>query len=207
MKSFFSSASSAILAVLTVAACSSSTEEGSSSGDSGAGRRFVGQQRPAASCEVVLESPEVLASPHVSEDTKIAYNSVPPSSGPHFQSWANFMEFDKPIPYGFLVHAMEHGAVVLLYKCNGPNDAGCAPLVEGLRKIRSEARTDPSCDASIRVRIVIAPDPTLPTPIAAAAWGFTYRAACVDAPTLSKFVADNYALAPENFCTPGRTGF
>lgn len=195
-----------IAALLTlIPACSSDT--GETGADAGAGRRFTGTRRPAASCEVLLESPDVLASPHVPEGTAIQYNSTPPSSGPHFASWANFIEFSKPVPMGNLVHSMEHGAVVLLYKCDSPTGPGCADLVAGLRKIRDAVKTDPMCTSAIRARIVIAPEPTLPRPIAAAAWGFTYQAACVDAPTLSQFITENYALGPENFCTEGVSAF
>lgn len=208
--SFLSSTCAAALAATTVlAACGDDTQTDEPATDAGssASRRFTGQQRPAASCPVVLEAPSLLDSPHIPESAPVTYNSNPPSSGPHFSSWAHFQEYDKPIAPGFLVHSMEHGAVVLLYKCDGPTAPGCAPLVEGLRKVRDAAKTDPRCDAATRVRIVIAPDPKLETPIAAAAWGFTYKADCVDAPTLSKFIADNYALAPEDFCSPGRTAF
>lgn len=156
---------------------------------------------------MLLESPDVLQSPHVPVGSPVTYNSTPPSSGPHFPMWANFVEYDKPVPIGYLVHSMEHGAVVLLYKCESPTGPGCADLVAGLRKVRDAAKTDPMCSAAVRVRVVIAPDPTLPKPIAAAAWGFTYQAACVDEPTLNQFVAENYALGPENFCNEGITTF
>jgi len=181
------------------------TATGTVGGDAAPDRRLPGIVRPTASCPVELESPDVLASPHVPEGTQVTYNSNPPSSGPHFPAWANFQEFDKPIERGFLVHSLEHGAVVLLYKCDSPTGPGCADLVEGLRQVRTAAATDNACDPSIRVRVIIAPDPNIDKPISATAWGFTYKADCVDAPTLSTFVRENYARGPENFCTPGRT--
>ena len=41
------------------------------------------------------------------------YDSNPPSSGPHYPIWADFKEYATPVPDGYLVHAEEHGAVLL----------------------------------------------------------------------------------------------
>lgn len=197
-----------VIAACTVLACGNSDDGGSSSGtggtDGGADRRLAEPFRPAASCPVVIESPEVVGAQHVPEGTVITYNSNPPSSGAHYPVWANFMEYSAPLDEGYLVHSLEHGAVALLYKCD-PADPACAPTIEALRKIRDAVPTDPSCTTDIRVRIIIAPFPRLEVPVAAAAWGFTYKADCVDVPTLTQFVSDNYAKGPENFCNPGRS--
>ena len=77
-----------------------------------------------------------------------------------------------------------------------PGRAACAPTIDALRKIRDAMPTDPTCDPSIRVRVVIAPFPKLDVPVAAVAWGITYKADCVDVPTLTQFAKDNYARAP-----------
>lgn len=193
--------------LLLTAGCSSDEDPpaGEPSVDAGGDRRRPDPIRPDASCPVLIEAPEILDSPHVPEGTQVTYNSNPPSSGPHYPAWANFQEFDKPVDRGYLVHSLEHGAVVLLYKCASPTDEGCAPLVEGLRRVRAAAAEDRACDPSVHARVIIAPDPAIDTPIAGAAWGFTYKGDCLDEPTLSMFVRDYYAGGPEDFCTPGRT--
>lgn len=156
----------------------------------------------AAACNVRVERPPVLESPHVPEGSAVSYNSNPPSSGPHYGSWANFQEYAQPVDDRFLVHALEHGAVLLLYDCEG---VACLPIVAALRKIREAIPTDPQCDPSIRVRVILAPRPANDDTIAASAWGATYRASCVDTNSLVRFVIDNYGKAPESFCTPGIT--
>lgn len=198
-KLLFATSFSVVSAATVVLACGDSSEGGggAEAADSG---RLKEPLRPDASCPVVIETPEIVASPHVPEGTPIQYNSNPPSSGPHFPVWANFQEYAQPIPRGYLVHSMEHGAVLLLYKCAGACDA----VVAELRKVRDAIATDPGCDPSIRVRVIIAPDPDLASPVAAASWGWIYNAQCVDAPTLTAFVRDRYARGPENFCSPGR---
>jgi len=159
--------------------------------------------RPAAACDVTIESPPLRVSLHVPEGTPVAYCSNPPSSGDHYPVWAAFQEYSMAVDWPYLVHSMEHGAVVLLYKCDPP---GCPEIVEQLRNVRDNAAIDPMCiPHGGRNRIIIAPSPTIPTKVAAAAWGKTYKAACVDMPTLEAFVRDNYAKGPENLCDPGRT--
>ena len=165
-------------------------------------KRLPAPLRPAASCEVVIDTPELLASPHVVEGTAITYSSSPPTSGPHYPQWANFQDFTAPLEDGYLVHSLEHGAVALLYKCEG---AACVSTIEALRKIRDSLPADPLCDPAVRVRVVIAPYPKMDVPVAAVAWGWTYKAQCVDVPTLTQFAKDHYAQGTENLCAAGRT--
>ena len=187
--------------VLAAAGCSGDDEEsppGGSSGDAGA--RLDAPFRPDASCPVVIESPELIKGEHVPEGTELSWSSNPPSSGPHYPVWATFQEYAAPVPRAYLVHSMEHGAVLLLYKCDQP----CPAIVDELRKVRDAIAPDPLCSDPIRARVIIAPDPLLDVPVAAAAWGWTYKAECVDAPTLTQFARDHYAQGPENTCSPGR---
>ena len=144
-----------------------------------------------------------MASPHVAEGTAVTYDSNPPSSGPHYPTWANFQEYAQPVADGYLVHSMEHGAVLLLYRC--ASAAACPEIVAALRTVRAGIPTDPLCDPGIRVRVILAPRPSLETAVAAAAWGFTYEADCVDAASLTQWGIDHYAKAPENFCSPGQS--
>lgn len=158
----------------------------------------------AGACNVRLAMPPLMDSPHVPEGTAVTYDSNPPSSGPHYPVWANFQEFTKTIEDGYLVHSMEHGAVLLLYKCDPDAGAGaCDAMAAALRAVRDAVPTDPACDPGIRVRVVLAPRPANDVAVAAAAWGNTYRADCVDAPSLAAFVAAHYAKAPENTCAAG----
>lgn len=161
-------------------------------------------QKPAAACDVEIGSPPVPAVRHVPEGTALSFCSNPPSGGSHYPIWANFQEFEKPVDWGYLVHSMEHGAVVLLYKCDAVDAGGCPAVLDAFHKVRDEAAPDPLCTAGTK-RIIIAPSPTIPTMVAAAAWGKTYTAPCVDLPTLSAFVRDNYGKGPEQLCAPGTT--
>jgi len=192
-----------------VVACSGSSDSDAGMSPSGEGGlvdrgRLSAPLHPPASCPVTIDTPELLAGVHVPEGTVITYSSNPPSSGQHYPVWANFQEFSVPFDDGYLVHSLEHGAVALLYKCE-TDAASCAPTIEALRKIRDALATDPRCDPSIRVRVVIAPYPKMDVPVAAVAWGWTYKADCVDVPTLTQFAKDHYAQGTEDICAAGRT--
>ena len=191
-------------------ACGSDNASPTNVGNNDAGNEcaaFETKKVPGA-CEVTTQGYSIAGRNHIPEGTPVTYCSNPPSSGDHYPVWANFQEYTTPVPWPYLVHDLEHGAVLLLYKCDASTDAsaGCPEVVDQLRSIRNAAAVDPSCDTGVK-RIIIAPSPTIPTKIAASAWGYTYQADCLDEPTLTAFVHDNYAKGPEDICAAGRTTF
>ena len=121
--------------------------------------------------------------------------------------------FATPVPRGYYVHDLEHGAVVLLYHCDADADAGCADVVAELQKAVDALPDDPLCTSiadrndGVRVRAVITPDPDIPTAIAAAAWGWTYTADCVDLPSLTAFAREHYGQGTEQLCGNGQAQF
>jgi len=106
------------------------------------------------------------------------------------------------------VHNIEHGGIAFLYKCDQAD--GCPDVVSGLQQAMDQIPDDPLCteaDEGVRVRALITPDPLLDVPVAAAAWGWTYRAECLDVPSLAKFAKDHYSAGPECICADGTTNF
>jgi hypothetical protein len=129
----------------------------------------------------------------------VHYDTVPPCTGTHFSTWADYGVYDASVPWGFLVHSMEHGGVVLAYGCAATD---CPQVVAEMEAIAA-AQEDSLCSGPNPNRIVVVPDPTLPVPVAAAAWGHVYRATCLDPPSLHAFVDAHYAAAPEDTCAAG----
>jgi hypothetical protein len=75
---------------------------------------------------------------HVNPGTRVKYANCPPASGKHYNAVGQgpieakvYGPDEKTIPQGWL-HNMEHGGLVLLYKCPGPacDAAGQAALQE-----------------------------------------------------------------------------
>ncbi|MBK9265581.1 MAG: DUF3105 domain-containing protein [Polyangiaceae bacterium] len=139
---------------------------------------------------------------HVTTCTPVTYATNPPSGGNHWPTWAAFKKYTQRVPREMYVHAMEHGAVVLSYRC----DDGCPDVVAALETVFDEAQGDPLCvmqGNGPKTRLVLTPDPDLDTPIAASAWGATYTATCIDTESLGTFISANYDKGPEKLCYPG----
>jgi len=206
--------STAVFAPLAVVACGDDDKGGDPADASSPGDALVDSTShyvvPDAGCEVVIDGYPVLASPHVGKSVDIAYNSNPPSSGPHDQNWAAFQEFSDPVPRRNYVHDLEHGAVVFTYRCDLPGAGDCNAITELFRSTVSRLPDDELCareHATKRVRTVITPDPLLDVPIAASAWGWTYRARCIDPASLAAFVRDHYGQGTEALCSDGVVHF
>jgi hypothetical protein len=174
----------------------------------------ISVSHPEASCPVTIASYPLQAALHVDVGTDIQWNSNPPSSGEHYPVWAAYRDYGllvppKTVPRGYYVHDLEHGAIVLLYQCP-TGDCGGGGIAGQLQAVADSLPADPLCvqlNNGVRVRTVITPDPLINSPVAAAAWGWTYTADCVDAPTLRQFALAHYGQGPEALCGDGTTDF
>ncbi len=155
----------------------------------------------AGPCEVRIDEWPREDATHVEVGAEIRWGSNPPSSGQHYPVWAKWAKaYPSAVDRGYYVHNLEHGGVVLLYRC----PAGCAEVPVALEAIGREL-ADGSCSGDVNARWLASPDPLLEpaVQVAAAAWGFTYRAACLDEASLRAFAAAHYAHGPEDTCADG----
>lgn len=136
---------------------------------------------------------------HVAACSPLTYATNPPTSGSHYPSWAAFKWYTTPVPRGYTIHAMEHGAIVISYNC--PN--GCTDELGSLAAFLDARPADPMCVAPIKARVIVTPDPLIDTKFAAGAWGGFYKGDCFDFAALGAFFDTYYAKAPENFCFDG----
>ncbi len=157
---------------------------------------------PFDECTVYTATERATARDHRPVCSALAYPSMPPAGGPHFGQWADFGVYDAPVPWGFLVHALEHGAIVLAYRCEpGPE---CDAVRAELLGVVASAGVDPLCrTGDAESRFIVVPDPTLEWSVAALAWEHVYLATCLDRASLDEFVAAHYGQAPEDLCAPG----
>lgn len=157
---------------------------------------------PFATCTVTTSTDAISAATHLPPCTPFDYPFLPPSAGPHFSVWANFGTYAAPVPWGFLVHAMEHGGVVLAYNCATSSD--CDAVRTEFQAIIDARGVDPLCRMEDWPnRIIVVPDPTLSVPIAAVAWRNVYEATCLDPTSLRAFVDAHYGMATESLCAGG----
>lgn len=101
---------------------------------------------------------DVLDSPHVSpaQAASVRYDSLPPTSGPHYAFTVATGVYTSPVPDGLTVHALEHGHVAIQYALATPRDE-----VAALTRIARRYGAD----------VVLAPYPELRHGIALTAWG------------------------------------
>ncbi|HET6584512.1 MAG TPA: DUF3105 domain-containing protein [Nannocystaceae bacterium] len=124
---------------------------------------------------------------HVVEGSDVEWQSDPPSSGPHYPTWATYDEHDEVVPRGNWVHNLEHGAIVLGYRCNDD----CEPELDVLRDVLA---------ARPELRILLTPDPFLPGDerFSAISWTWIYRFDAPELETLLCFADQHENHAPEN---------
>ena len=153
---------------------------------------------------------------HVDVGTRVKYQWCPPASGRHYFSTGQgpiaggfYAQGDKTIPEGW-VHNLEHGAIVLLYKCPGD---GCTDAGESaMQSMLARWPNSPVCNTPPgSLTPVITRFDDMPYPYAAIVWDMVLPLQTLD----EKAIFDFYAaygeqFNPEKLCTapsasPGAT--
>lgn len=133
----------------------------------------------------------LLAADHVSPgDPHPPYNSSPPTSGPHWPVWAEWGVYDEPLPDELQVHNLEHGGVMLQYRCD------CPEAIAILERFADPATGYP-------VLLIAAPYPAMEPDIALTAWGRIQEltAADVTPDAVRAFVDAHVDAGPEQIHT------
>lgn len=113
-----------------------------------------------------------------------AYNSNPPTSGPHYPQWSKCGIFDEEILPETLVHNMEHGHVVIFYKPDLPKDEK-----EKLQNFVEERLSSRN--------ILMASNKNIPSNIALASWGWYQLFEKIDEEAMHAFYKAHKYKAPE----------
>ncbi len=159
----------------------------------------VRESEPDGVCGAVVRQYAGGSGAHHEECSDIQYSTSPPVFGDHYPYWAAYQSYDFPLPLGFLVHDLEHGAVVLFYDC--PD--GCDEEVARAKGFIAELPDDPRCASDVRVQVILVPRPGLGSRWAAAAWGWSLNAECFDASAFGEFYEAHHGRGPEDLCNQG----
>jgi hypothetical protein len=157
------------------------------------------ESAPMGDCAAVLRSYPGGNAAHLPECSNIIYAMSPPVFGDHYDAWAAYQTYDYPVPLGYLVHDLEHGATVIFYDC----PEGCADEVEAAQGFIDALPDDPRCAKAVRVQVTLVPKPELGARWAASAWGYSLTADCFDPDIFGQFYADHHAHGPEDLCNQG----
>lgn len=123
-----------------------------------------------------------LGTEHVSPGEPIAYNSDPPTSGPHFDTTPPCGIHRQPVPDGAVLHSMEHGAVVLHYDPELPEDA-IVEMEEIARRLRGE--------------LIVVPRPGIEAPVVLTAWRQLLSLESVSEDVVAAFLREHGNRSPE----------
>lgn len=114
-----------------------------------------------------------------------------PASGNHWGAWAKWNTvYEKPVKTGFALHNLEHGGLVLSYKCSSPSESrACAEAQDKLVAIAQQMDGP---------RVIVTPDPTQPEMFAIRGWRWLYSSACLDEQSATSFAEKRYRQGRED---------
>ena len=135
---------------------------------------------------VPVEAPE-----HIDTGVPVVYRNRPPSSGPHYARTLRYGLYDLNIEPGFWVHTLEHGGVVILYRCV----TACPDLVQQLRRVYAAA---PLSQRYHVAKLAALPYDDMDHQIAAVAWGYVDEMDAFDSERLLAFYRDHLDKGPED---------
>jgi len=129
------------------------------------------------------------------ESTNFAYNSDPPTSGPHKEVFSDAFNSPTPLPKYVQVHLLEHGNVLLQYNCNCPDIAGAlyqiAYRYDGQLVPPNQLQPLPSDVQSAEEAgqaVIVAPYPGMKRKIALTAWTRLGTLDLIDQAKITSFI-------------------
>lgn len=131
------------------------------------------------------QSYEIVGREHITQGQQHkAYNSNPPTSGPHDGSQTVPAGiYESIFPDEALVHSLEHGAVIVSYKSTLSKNE-----IEQIKNIFSESKQS---------KKILVPRDNLDSSIALTSWGRLMKLETVDETQILDFISSNINSGPE----------
>jgi hypothetical protein len=124
-----------------------------------------------------------------------AYNSNPPTSGPHRELFTDTFISPTPLPRYVQVHLLEHGNVLLQYNCECPDLASALGGIAMKYDVRllPQNELQPSLQdvqnaEDQGLAVIVAPYPRMQSRIALTAWTRLATLAALDQPKITSFI-------------------
>jgi len=116
-----------------------------------------------------------------------AYNTDPPTSGPHYAQPTRAGFYDNALTDETLVHNLEHGYVIIWYNCADLAEAQCQTLKTQIRDVMD--RSGP--------KLIAVPRPNMDALIALTSWGRIHKMTSFNEAEISDFANFFRGRAPE----------
>lgn len=179
-----------VLVVMLVRMFGSGPSASSGTAQPNAGQAHVS---PGSACRTSPETCGVDSNP---------YTSLPATSGPHWDSPANWGAYSTPQSESQLIHNLEHGGIVIWYDPEAL-DAG------DVDALTSYVNAQVASGVSGRYKFILSPwgdEVPLPAPIVATGWRYTLDLETADTAAIDEFARARYGQAPEPNGGPGPPG-
>jgi len=124
---------------------------------------------------------------HIWPDHPVEYQTMPPTSGPHFPDPTAPGFYTTRPAFGYLVHSLEHGSVVIYY-----DPAQLSPEIEKSLRAFVKANSD------TEVGIVAVPGTDFKYPFILTAWDKMLKLDKYDPRVVTAFLAEYLGRGPEN---------
>lgn len=187
---------------------------------------YVGASSPAYACTTILrpeapataapgETPRLgqvtrdLGRTHVAVGSSVTYEFCPPDSGNHYNATGVgpipdvfYGQDQATVPEGW-VHNLEHGAMVVLYRC----PEGCGTDAQAsLAALQGQLPASPVCGFPPTADVVVTRFDQMPTPYAAVVWGRVLFLDTLDVGQITTFYAQSADRGPEPWCQQAMPG-
>ncbi len=142
---------------------------------------------------------------HVEIGKEVEYNSNPPTSGPHYADWVRAGVYETEKDDRNLVHSLEHGYIIMHYKCNlkaqmsnvkSEESTGSAVVTDEDCKARKEQLAQ-VYEEKGRRKLIVVPRPNLDTNFALTAWAYIDKLNDFDQKRIEKFIDAHRDQGPE----------
>lgn len=169
---------------------------------------FVASSKPLPGQRV-----EDLGREHVTIGTEVEYNSNPPTSGNHYSDWVRAGVYSEPKDDRNLVHSLEHGYVIMHYRCLDKSETAQMTEESGVSTEQSLATSSASklpedCktrqDQLAQVyekkgkrKLIVVPRENLDTNFALTAWTYIDKFDDFDYSRIEKFIDAHRDQGPE----------
>ncbi len=130
---------------------------------------------------------------HLADGAALPQRNRPPSSGPHYEARASYGVSSEPVEPGAWVHALEHGGIAILFKCE--DAASCESIAAQVdQQVYANAREGRFGER----KLVGTPYQEMDTLFAAVAWGRVLPLETLDAEQILRFYDRYLDRGPEN---------
>lgn len=134
---------------------------------------------------------------HVPVGTKVDYNSNPPTSGKHYEEWVRKGMYDEERDDRNLVHSLEHGYIVMYYKCTKVPETEASSSANLDQCQSGKEKLAEVYEKKGQHKLIVIPRSNLDTNFAVTAWDYLDKFNDFDENRIEKFIDVHLEMGPE----------